>query len=220
MVSNKDMLFYRRRNHSCVVNLGFLSVVQTTMWQAVESEAFRAERVSAREPSPAADHIRYGGMTEAPLVRQLFAGLGGGVGGVGGLDTPTSVDGAHARGAVGNRIFKGGTRGRGGTEGRGARTGAGRGKGGEHLRVRGEGGGGAAAAAAADERTSAADGRDNHEGFASALEHHRRNVIAVTVPPVQAVVAAGFVPDTLIRGSGGGGGDSNSSKRGSKPYGA
>ncbi|CAM9301379.1 unnamed protein product [Ectocarpus fasciculatus] len=186
--------------------------------KAVESEAFRAERVSAREPSPAPDHIRYGGMTQAPLVRQLFSGLGGGVGGVGGLDTPTSVDGAHGRAAVGNRIFKGGTRGRGGTEGRG-RTGAGRGKGVEHLRVSGEGGGGAAAATA-DERTSAASGGDNHEGFASTLEHHRRNVIAVTVPPVQAVGAAGFVPETLIRGSGGGGGDGNNSKRGSKPYGA
>ncbi|CAM9591773.1 unnamed protein product [Ectocarpus sp. 4 AP-2014] len=188
--------------------------------KAVESEAFRAERLSAREPSPAPDHIRYGGMTQAPLVRQLFSGLGGGVGGVGGLDTPTSVDGAHARGAVGNRIFKGGTRGRGRAEGRG-RTRAGRGKGGEHLRVSGEGGGGAAAAAAAaDERTSAAGAGDNHEGFASTLEHHRRNVIAVTVPPVQAVGAAGFVPETLIRGSGGSGGDGNSSKRGSKPSGA
>ncbi|CAM9246796.1 unnamed protein product [Ectocarpus sp. 8 AP-2014] len=188
--------------------------------KAVESEAFRAERVSAREPSPAPDHIRYGGMTQAPLVRQLFSGVGGGVGGVGGLDTPTSVDGAHARGAVGNRIFKGGRRGRGGAEGRG-RTGAGRGKGGEHLRVSGEGGGGAAAAAAAaDERAPAAGAGDNHEGFASTLEHHRRNVIAVTVPPIQAVGAAGFVPETLTRGSGGSGSDGNSSKRGSKPYGA
>ena len=38
----------------------------------------RAERASAAtELAPTPDHLRYGGMTATPLVRQLFAGIGG-----------------------------------------------------------------------------------------------------------------------------------------------
>ena len=38
----------------------------------------RTERVAAAlEPTPTPDHLRYGGMTATPLVRQLFANIGG-----------------------------------------------------------------------------------------------------------------------------------------------
>lgn len=166
--------------------------------QAVEAEAARAERSFAREPSPAPDHLRYGGMTQAPLVRQLFAGLGGGAGGAGGgshaAGFARAASGPHTEGAVGSRIVLGRT-GRGGT--RATAT----------VGGRGETGG---------RPPSGGSGSSVHDGFASTLEHHRQNVIAVTVPPVQAVGAGGFVPETLIRGSGGGGGSSGNG-RPSKP---
>lgn len=45
--------------------------------QAVVAEAARAQRAAAPEPTATPDHIRYGGMTATPLVRQLFAGING-----------------------------------------------------------------------------------------------------------------------------------------------
>lgn len=161
--------------------------------QAVGAEAARAERASAREPSPAPDHLRYGGMTQAPLVRQLFAGLGGANSSGGGNSVTgfaRAASGAKAQGAVGNRIVIGG--GRGGT---GEATVEGR-RGGERGGGRGAAKGG---------RPPSGGSGDAPDGFSSTLEHHRQNVIAVTVPPVQAVGAGGFVPETLIKGSGGGG---------------
>lgn len=41
----------------------------------MEAEAARARRAVALEPVPAPDYLRYGGMTAAPLVQELFAGI-------------------------------------------------------------------------------------------------------------------------------------------------
>ena len=46
--------------------------------QAMGTEMARAERVAAAlEPTPTPDHLRYGGMTATPLIRQLFGNIGG-----------------------------------------------------------------------------------------------------------------------------------------------
>lgn len=204
--------------------------------QAVEAEAARAERASALEPVPAPDHLRYGGMTQAPLVRQLFAGLAGaGARGTAAAASLTGATGPHARGAAGNRILTGGVgRGAAGSKAvEGKVGGGGATKGVGPLRPgggvqggRGIGGGGGSGkqrvvggAPAGDERRPPLGGGGDHgytDGFASTLEHHRRNVIAITVPPVQAVGAGGVAPETLTRG-GGRGGRSEGSGRGSKP---
>ncbi|CAM9145443.1 unnamed protein product, partial [Scytosiphon promiscuus] len=152
--------------------------------KAVEAEAARAARLSAMEPGPVPDNIRYGGMTQAPLVRQLFAGLGSSTAVGGSGNNPAMAKGSgEARGTVGKSIFIGGA---------------------EGQRVRTP----TTATSAVDERPPSAGGRGGvTEGFASALEHHRRNVIAVTVPPVHSVGAAGLVPETLMRRSDRGGTD-------------
>lgn len=210
----------------------------------MEAEAARAERASALEPVPAPDHLRYGGLTQAPLVRQLFAGLvGAGAGGTAAAANLTDATGGpHARGAAGNIISSGGV-GRGvagsraidgmgggggaAAKGVGALRPGGGVEGGRGIGVGGGGGSrkqqrlvGDAAPASSDVRRRPLGGSGDHyaDGFASTLEHHRRNVIAITVPPVQAVGTGGggVAPETLTRG-GGRGGRSEGSGRGNKP---
>lgn len=216
----------------------------TLKTQAVEAEAARAERLSALEPVPAPDNIRYGGMTQAPLVRQLFAGLGASIAGGANGNTPGRVKaGMHTRSTIGNGMFVGGDEGQRGIEGQATGRGArgvvrgedharpgGRREEGRGLQTGGAGGSNwkqrralTAASSANCERVSSTGARgDVREGFASALAHHRRNVIAVTVPPVQSVGAAGLVPETLLRGSGRGGSNDSGDGHGgdSDPNGA
>lgn len=74
------------------------------------AEAARAERAVALEPTPAPDNLRYGGMTTAPLVKQLFASISG------------KTDNNGRGGTRGSTIGRGDTRG-----GRFAMLGGGRG---------------------------------------------------------------------------------------------
>lgn len=205
----------------------------------MEAEAARAERASALEPAPAPDHLRYGGMTQAPLVRQLFNGLAGAGARGTAVASPVGTTGPHARGAAGNKPYMAGMgraaavravdekeggeakrrvpgilRPGGGLEGgRGTRVGGGSGKQ-RHV---------GSASAADERRPPLGQGGDHyyHDGFVSTLEHHRRNVIAITVPPAQGVgagnVGAGnSVPSETIARGGGRGGRSSGSERDSK----
>lgn len=87
----------------------------------------RTERVAAAlEPTPTPDHLRYGGMTATPLVRQLVASIGG---------KAIRSDKARKEGKNGGILVD---RGRGGGGGNGAiGSGSGSGKGGGEKRAGG-----------------------------------------------------------------------------------
>lgn len=77
----------------------------------------RTERVAAAvEPTPTPDHLRYGGMTATPLVRQLFANIGG---------KAIRSDKAWKEGGKGSMVADRGRGGGGGGSGRGGGGGGG-----------------------------------------------------------------------------------------------